>query len=422
VLPRHVFRELVRTSGAALAIFAALLLAFLAGRLLRDDASLGALARLLPGLLPLVSPEAMPGAVITGILVTYGRLVSDREYLAAQAGGVHPLWLAAPAGVVALLAVFLAVFLHEFALEPAVNRNIGLLVEDQKNMLDRKLGRPGSLTLAAGGQPLALCRLPAMAGSADRRQAGIEMVGFVPAGRGAARLDAGAVWDPAYPWPSRRIVARHHTRGPVARDQNRQLWVDLRVRQAQYWDYPGGRLLAMASPSAAESGSVPLGADPGREGPIQKGNLAYASMSTLARERRALAETLERHEGELERLLASPEPPAPAVSAARQARDRTARRWREATAALHWKLALASACLGFAFLGVPMGLATHRTGVAATGFMMGVGAAVAFYVAMKVLGRQVESGALGWPWMWLPNLLLVAGGLFFVGRARRRAL
>lgn len=70
---------------------------------------LGSVLEILRTLLPLALAYAMPYAFLLAVAFTYGRMVADREVVAARIAGVHPRALAAPAlavGAVLSLASF----------------------------------------------------------------------------------------------------------------------------------------------------------------------------------------------------------------------------------------------------------------------------------------------------------------------------
>jgi lipopolysaccharide export system permease protein len=144
-LPLHVLRELGKALGLAIAIFGFVLLAIAAGQMMRDGASIFTVFSVLPYLVPLVSPMVLPLTIITGTLICYGRLSATNEFSAAQAGGVHPLWIAAPGLAVATLATCVTVFLNADVLDMATVRIEKAILSDMAGILQRKLSKPGSI-------------------------------------------------------------------------------------------------------------------------------------------------------------------------------------------------------------------------------------------------------------------------------------
>jgi hypothetical protein len=94
------------------------------------------------------------------------------------------------------------------------------------------------------------------------------------------------------------------------------------------------------------------------------------------------------------------------------------RNFRKRTAELHLKLALSFACIGFASVGIPVGLLT-RSQSKTMGFTIGLLVAFAYYIAMKFLQGFVENDRIAWWSMWLPNLVMLAAGTVLWLRCQR---
>ena len=86
---------------------------------------------------------------------------------------------------------------------------------------------------------------------------------------------------------------------------------------------------------------------------------------------------------------------------------------------VHKKFALPAACLVFGLIGLPLGIVNRRGGRAA-GFAVSVGIVLLYYALLATgEARAIEgrmSPALA---MWLPNVLLLAFGVFALARVRR---
>jgi lipopolysaccharide export system permease protein len=112
LLDRHIFRSVLATALAAVALFAFL---FMAENIIRD-----LLAKLLTGQLPFLTfwrlvlllvpfalSYALPLGMLTGALLTLGRLSSDSEVTAMRAAGLSVPRIARPALILGLLGVIL---------------------------------------------------------------------------------------------------------------------------------------------------------------------------------------------------------------------------------------------------------------------------------------------------------------------------
>ncbi|MGZ7042199.1 MAG: LptF/LptG family permease, partial [Thermoanaerobaculia bacterium] len=88
---------------------------------------------------------------------------------------------------------------------------------------------------------------------------------------------------------------------------------------------------------------------------------------------------------------------------------------------IHKKFAIPFACIVFGILGLPLGI-TNRRGGRSSGFSLSIGIILFYYVMInngESLARTGKiSPAIG---MWAPNLLLLAIGIYLLGRANRDA-
>ncbi len=120
---------LVSTAKAFIPAFAALSLLMLAGfcmQLLREGIDVARLTSLLPPLFAYSVPLVLPSALLTAVIMTFGRLTADNELIAARAAGVHVFSIMSPVLMAALvLSVVAACF--QFELVPRARRSISAL-------------------------------------------------------------------------------------------------------------------------------------------------------------------------------------------------------------------------------------------------------------------------------------------------------
>jgi len=90
---------------------------------------------------------------------------------------------------------------------------------------------------------------------------------------------------------------------------------------------------------------------------------------------------------------------------------------------MHERFALPFACIAFAFIGVPLGIANRRGGKA-SGFSLSVGIAIAYWVIYTFGQNMVREGGLSpYVGMWAANILLtVLGTLLLIMRERSEGL
>jgi lipopolysaccharide export system permease protein len=112
LLDRHIFRSILTTAIAAVALFTFVLTAGniirdLMGPLLAGQLPLLSFGRLVLLLIPFVIYYALPLGMLTGVLLTLGRLSSDSEITAMRAAGMSIPRIARPALILAVLGVAL---------------------------------------------------------------------------------------------------------------------------------------------------------------------------------------------------------------------------------------------------------------------------------------------------------------------------
>jgi lipopolysaccharide export system permease protein len=117
LIHRHIFANVVLTCGAAVGLFAFVLmlanvLKELLGYLLKGQIQIDTFIQLIGLLIPFVVSYALPMGILTGILLVLGRMSSDREITALRSSGVSVAWLSAPILFFALLGVALSAFVN----------------------------------------------------------------------------------------------------------------------------------------------------------------------------------------------------------------------------------------------------------------------------------------------------------------------
>jgi LPS export ABC transporter permease LptF/LPS export ABC transporter permease LptG len=105
---------------------------------------------------------------------------------------------------------------------------------------------------------------------------------------------------------------------------------------------------------------------------------------------------------------------------ARESTDVTASRWYMIE--FYRRLALPSACIVLAMVGIPLGLSSKRGGKS-TGFVLTILLVFAYYLVSLTGVSLARQGRVS-PWfgVWLADLIFFAGGAFLLWRAERRPL
>ncbi len=117
LIHRHIFANVVLTCGAAVGLFAFVLMLAnamkdLLGYMLQGQIEVDTFVRLIGLLVPFVVSYALPMGMLTGILLVLGRMSSDREITALRSSGLSVAWLSAPILCFALMGVTLAAFVN----------------------------------------------------------------------------------------------------------------------------------------------------------------------------------------------------------------------------------------------------------------------------------------------------------------------
>ena len=117
LLDRHIFTSVLFTCAAAVGLFAFVValpnvVRELLGPLLAGQFSFGTFARLVGLLLPFAISYALPMGILTGVLLTLGRLSADSEITAMRAAGISVGRLSRPVFVLGACCAFTALYVN----------------------------------------------------------------------------------------------------------------------------------------------------------------------------------------------------------------------------------------------------------------------------------------------------------------------
>lgn len=124
LLDRHLFKSVLGTCVVAVGLFACVLLVGnamkeLVGYALAGQIDALMLVHLLSLLLPFVVTFALPMGVLTGVLLTLGRLSADSEVTAMRSAGMSLMRIARPVIIFAVLGVALGLYFNHVAMPEA---------------------------------------------------------------------------------------------------------------------------------------------------------------------------------------------------------------------------------------------------------------------------------------------------------------
>jgi lipopolysaccharide export system permease protein len=117
LLDRHIFRSVLFTCIGAVALFSFVLMLGntirdLLGFLLSGQLSIGVFLRLIWLLVPAVAIYSLPLGMLTGVLLTLGRLSADSEITAMRAAGLSLARIARPVWILGALGAALALYVN----------------------------------------------------------------------------------------------------------------------------------------------------------------------------------------------------------------------------------------------------------------------------------------------------------------------
>ncbi|MDR1534867.1 MAG: LptF/LptG family permease [Planctomycetota bacterium] len=398
ILPVYIWRELIKGVALSVAVFSLILMAVFAGQVMRDGIGVYTLARILPNFLPLICPFVLPLAIITGVIICYSRLARDNEILAAYAGGVHPLWVVIPALLNSVIAIFITLSLNESALMPAISNIERLVLEDRANILRRMLARPGNITVQTGDEYLAMSKL--LPAGPDAGGAILDLTHFTPPGG-----EAGGIWDPAYPIPSKRITARDHRIQGMA-DNDNQLTLSMPMTKFIIQDIHAADIdkIFITDGEAGEERIV-IGGRP--RVTINSNRPSFWPILRLSADRQESEALVQELESAIERLGDLPDERGERI---RKRLAELRARVAERTSQINMRLALCFSCLAFAFLGIPLGMRTRGTLVSSFG--VGIVVSGLYFLVLKALEHRMGEGLLPYWVIWLPDAAVLGISFF----------
>ena len=117
LLDRHIFKSVLFSCVAAVALFAFIValgnfVRDLLGYLLSGQLDVATLIRLILLLFPFAVSYALPMGILTGVLLTLGRLSADSEITAMRAAGIGVVRIARPVFILGLLGAALGIYVN----------------------------------------------------------------------------------------------------------------------------------------------------------------------------------------------------------------------------------------------------------------------------------------------------------------------
>ncbi len=403
-LPSYIWKELIKGVLLSTLVFSLVLMAVFAGQVMKDGIGVDTLLLVLPNFVPLICPFVLPLAIFTGILICYSRLSKDNEILAAYAGGINPLWLMLPALLTSVVAIFITLTLNETALLPAIKNIERLVVNDQANILSHMMTRPGNLTVPTGSEFIAMSKL-----DPDRdpeRRSSLDITRFAMPGE-----NSGERWDPRFPHPTKRIVARDHVIQDLSDEGHQEMVLKMSISKPIFQDLNTADINKTFI-ADGESGEERIILNSRPKVTINGSRSAFWPILELQRTRQVALHDLAKTDEAIANAGDMADPYRDSLLATRQRTECTVM---VRTAEINMRLSLCFSCLAFAIMGIPLGMRTR--GTIASSFAWGIISAGVYFMLLKSFELQVARGLLPYWVIWIPDVLVVIAGVILWKRS-----
>jgi LPS export ABC transporter permease LptF/LPS export ABC transporter permease LptG len=366
ILTRYILREVLASALIGIAVFTFVLFTRDLGRILelvvRNSAPLASAVQVLLFTLPVAFTYTIPMGVLVGILIGLSRLAADSEITAMRASGMG-VW-----NFVRILSLFVAgawglALLNSLWLAPASQANLSALQDRLKTSQASFEVQP---RVFYEGFPKAVLYVQDVV-SAQR----------TAIWKGVFLADLSTPSSPRVTLAREGLLVsesptslRLHLTNGSTHEINPKSTEDYQISTFQETDIP---IELPATDSGSSKGQAPLGATPTK-------------------------------------MLW------------RQSKPGTATNSRTSAIELHRRLALPTACLVLALVGIPLGLSARKGGKS-SGFVLTIVLVFAYYSLSLIGVSLAKEGRLPVPLgTWLADILFLAGGLFLLYRIERRPI
>lgn len=361
IIDRYVIRQVVMPFGIGLLVFTFLMMLRPLQEYAEALVAKNVPAQVVAWLLLMLTPQALaltiPMALLMGLLVGFGRLSADREFVAMQACGISLKRLLLPVGIVSFLALVATAYMWFYGYPNANEKFLQVLVNVLAQRAEGNV-RPHVFYREIPNLMLYVRDVPASGEGWN----GVFMSDTRPG------------------QPEAAYLARH---GRIAINRAKNT-VDIVLEDTirRTVDVAGNYDVARSDRSV-------LSIDP-------------ASVFSVRSAIKGLAEMT-----------------VPELKAAAAERERQGQSSHNEWLTIHQKFAIPFACLVFGVIGLALG-ATHQRDGALGSFVLGLVVVFAYYIPFS-LGQKMVRGSIIPPWLaaWLPNLVLGAlAAALFVWRER----
>src|SRR5581483_11729686 len=389
ILTRYILKEMLGPTALGFGFYTFIILMRqlfdFAGMIIRRSLPASTVLDLLFWSLPNIIVLTVPMSLLFGILIAVGRLSSDSEIIAMRALGISTRAIYRPVFIFSFFLFLLNFYLMNVLLPKGNTRLMALRAEITTSSIEKEI-KPRVFYDEYENVMIYVNDIDPRTGQwkgvfvADNR--GDEPQQAVQAAAAQRENESGAPL--ATQRSSQKIVLAET--GNLSILPNKQVWLNLYDAETHFWDPRRPDRYDLNS-NVFQRMRLPDRASAPANG-------------TYARSLREL---------NLRELLEQ----------ARIARRHDRATYNLAHVEIHKKFAIPFACVVFGVLGLPLGI-TNRRGGRSSGFSMSVAIILVYYIMINNGEQLAASGRLQ-PWiaMWAPNLILLALGIYLLGRANR---
>ena len=399
LITRYILKEMVGPTALGFGFYTFIILMQslfnLAGMIIRRSLPASTVFKLLLLSLPNIVVLTVPMSLLFGILIAVGRLSSDSEIIAMRALGLSTRTIYRPVFIFSCLMFLLNFYLMNVVLPRGNTALQSLKAEVFTSSIEKEI-RPRVFYDEYENLMIYVNDIDPHTGEwkgvfvadsrNDEEQASSQPIpvpsqpqGVIASARAKA---AAAVANP--PRTSGRIIVAE-TGNLSIMGPSKQVWLNLRNAETHIWD-----------PKKPERYDLNRNA-------FQRMRLPDKFSTDPTHYARSLREL------NLRELLEQ----------ARIAKKGDQETYNLAHVEIHKKFAFPFACLVFGVVGLPLGI-TNRRGGKSSGFSLSIAIILFYYVMINNGEHFAEVGKIP-PWlgMWAPNLILLALGIYLLGRANR---
>ncbi len=400
ILTRYILKEMIGPTALGFCFYTSIILMQrlfdLAGMIIRRSLSVGAVGRLLLYSMPNIIVLTVPMSLLFGILIAVGRLSSDSEIVAMRALGISTRTIYRPVFFFSVIMFLLNIYLINFVM-PKGNRQFVALRAELTTSSAEKAIKPRvfhdeyeNLMIYVNDVDPATGQWEGVFVADNRADEGQDVT---------VASQAGALTDPqndeskvgalTQQAGGQRLILAESGNLSISRP-SKEIWMNLRGAETHLWD---PRRPDRYDHTRNETQRLLL---PSSGGSFDPNQLAKSLKEMNLRELIEQEQMLRKNNQEYDRVNRN-----------------------LARVEIHKKFAIPFACIAFGVLGLPLGI-TNRRGGKSSGFSLSI-LIILFYYFMIMNGEQFAASGKITPGlgMWAANLILLALGIFLLGRANR---